>query len=101
MKTGFRLALIAICLFVTFPNAVDASPGYTRDITYYVGCGGESEVVGGAYRSCNGYWTYWGQQSGDWKEVHDEHCQYQASYTDYYEYCGGQWVLVPYVDCEC
>lgn len=103
MKKNLFLMLAVATLVTAFAVVPDAAaaPPYTREVYYYVNCGGYSEVVGTAYRDCTGHWTYDGQQSGDWKEVIDIECYGNEFFIDYYEYCNGQWVHVPYVDCSC
>jgi hypothetical protein len=101
MLRSVMLALAAVGFLMVLPVPMDASPGYLRTITYYVGCAGSETAVGGATRDCEGHWSYWGQQSGEWKEVDDESCGNGENFTDYYVFCNGQWIQVSYVDCPC
>jgi hypothetical protein len=104
MKNTKRMLAVAflglVVVMAVGPDA-EAAPPYSREVYYYVNCGGSSEIVGTAYRDCNGHWTYEGQQSGDWKEVVDVECYGNEIFVDYYEYCNGQWVHVSFVDCSC
>lgn len=98
---AIRLLVLAAVVLIGYglPVRSHASPPYSRTVTYYTGCPGEETAVGGAYRSCNGQWSYWGTQTGDWKEVDDEECYGNEFFTDYYVHCDGVWYQVDYVAC--
>ncbi len=71
MNKLIRVLMLASALLVAYglPNHSQAAPPYARTITYYTGCAGSETAVGGAYRDCNGHWSYWGQQSGEWRKL--------------------------------
>lgn len=96
------VALTVLLGATTFAPTANAL-SWWRFINYYEGCYGSLVLVGTATRNCSGVWSYWGQQSGDWKDVNDVSCTGSPiEYGYFYEYCNGNWVPVDEIEgCPC
>jgi len=95
MRNFMRTFLVVACVSALCPPVpVYAYPAETQ-IDYWTGCDTTFTHVGEADQDCNGNWSYYGTQGGDWKKVVKYNCSNeQLIFLGYYHYCGGEWVVV-------
>lgn len=95
MRNYIRTFVIAAVVAALMPPVPAYAVNYEYEIDYYTGCDATFTSVGEADQDCNGNWSYYGTQAGDWKREIKTNCNTEIIVSVlYYHYCGGTWVLI-------